>query len=103
MSTRQFLFRVCGSRVGPLLRGHYCKVARWKSDCRVEGVEGSPSLCNVLESSPVMNETGLVCTYSGRQTQKGQQSKGHLGPHCEVQGQPGLNETMPQTKPKQLN
>lgn len=76
MSTRQFLFRVCNSRVEPLLSGHYCKVTR-KSDCRVEGIEGSPRLCSVLESLPVMHETELLCTYSGRQRQKGQQFKGH--------------------------
>lgn len=77
MNTREFLFRVCGSRVGPLLRGHGCKVAR-KLECRVEDVEGSPRLCNVLESSPVMHETGLIGTCSGRQRQKDQQFVVHL-------------------------
>lgn len=77
MNTREFPFRVCGSRVGPLLRGHSCEVAR-KLECRVEDVESSPGLCNVLESSPVMHETGLICTCSERQRQKDQQFKGHL-------------------------
>lgn len=70
-------FQSPGSRVGPLLRGYSCKVAS-KLECRVEDVESFPRLYNVLESSPIMHETGLMCTCSGRQRQKDQQFKGHL-------------------------
>lgn len=43
MGTRDFLSRVRDSRVGPLLRGHCCKVVK-DLNCRAEDVEGLPSM-----------------------------------------------------------